>query len=384
MKFLVLGAGMMGSAAAFDLARSAPENEVILADINLQTATATAKSAGASVHPLRLDVNNRRDLSNSMAGCSCVISAVSYSVNLAVTRAAIEAGVHMCDLGGNNDVFKRQLALDQEAKAKGVTIIPNSGLAPGLINILAVSGAKEFDELDSIHLRVGGLPQHPRPPLNYQIAFSVEGLINEYVEQAAVIRNGELKYIDPMSDLEDICFPEPFGVLEAFNTSGGLSMLTELFAGKVRNLDYKTIRYKGHCEKFKTLLDLGFATMEPMMVGGSVKTNREFFADLLRKKLDFGDKDVVLARATITGRRDRAEKSLTYEFVDEYDDATSMTAMMRTTAFPTSVTAQMLANGVISDRGVLPPEACVPGAAMIDELAKRNIRITKKITETWS
>ena len=384
MKFLVLGAGMMGSAAAFDLARSAPENEVILADINLQTATATAKSAGASVHPLRLDVNNRRDLSNSMAGCSCVISAVSYSVNLAVTRAAIEAGVHMCDLGGNNDVFKRQLALDQEAKAKGVTIIPNSGLAPGLINILAVSGAKEFDELDSIHLRVGGLPQRPRPPLNYQIAFSVEGLINEYVEQAAVIRNGELKYIDPMSDLEDICFPEPFGVLEAFNTSGGLSMLTELFAGKVRNLDYKTIRYKGHCEKFKTLLDLGFATMEPMMVGGSVKTNREFFADLLRKKLDFGDKDVVLARATITGRRDRAEKSLTYEFVDEYDDATSMTAMMRTTAFPTSVTAQMLANGVISDRGVLPPEACVPGAAMIDELAKRNIRITKKITETWS
>jgi lysine 6-dehydrogenase len=375
---------MMGSAAAFDLAHSGTSHEIVLADINLQNATGAAKCAGPGVHAVRLDVNNRRDLISAMKGSHCVISAVSYSVNLAVTRASIEAGVHLCDLGGNNDVVQRQLALDPEAKAKGVTIIPNCGLAPGLINILAVAGTDGLDELDSIHLRVGGLPQVPRPPLNYQISFSVEGLINEYVEQAAVIEEGELKYIDPMSGLEDIRFPEPFGELEAFNTSGGLSTLTHLLAGKVRNLDYKTIRYKGHCEKMKTLLDLGFATTEPMMVGGSVKTNREFFADLLHKKLDFREKDVVLARATIAGRRGTTERSLTYEFVDYYDDATSMTAMMRTTAFPTSVIAQMLATGAIADRGVFPPEACVPGQAMIDELAKRNIRITKKITETWS
>jgi lysine 6-dehydrogenase len=191
-------------------------------------------------------------------------------------------------------------------------------------------------------------------------------------------------HTDPMSGLEEIVFPEPFGTLEAFNTSGGLSTLTSMFLGKVKNLDYKTIRYKGHCEKFKTLLDLGFATSEPMMVGGSVKTNREFFADLLRKKLSFGEKDVVLARATITGRNKTADRTLVYEFVDYYDDERKITAMMRATAFPTSITAQMLAKGDVTVRGVIPPEKCVPGDLMIKELAKRNLKITKRITESWS
>ncbi len=384
MKYLVLGAGMMGSAAAFDIARRNPGDEVVLADINVQSATKAAKAIGPNVHPLRLDVNSQDDLMVAMQGCNALISAVTYSVNYAIARAAIDAGVHMCDLGGNNDVVVKQLTLHAEAKARGVGIIPNCGLAPGLINILAVSGAKEFDQIDSIYLRVGGLPQHPRPPLNYQIVFSVEGLINEYVEKAAVIRDGKLMYIDPMSALEEIEFPAPYCMLEAFSTSGGLSTLTQYFEGKVKNLDYKTIRYKGHCEKMKTLLDLGFATNEPMMVGGSVKTNREFFADLLRKKLDFGDKDVVLARATISGRRGDVERSLTYEFIDPYDDESQMTAMMRTTAFPTSIIAQGLAQGTIPACGVMPPELCVPGDLMIRELGLRNVKITKRVTETWS
>jgi lysine 6-dehydrogenase len=384
MKYTVIGSGMMGSAAAYDLATRNPGDEVVLADINIQRANQAAKAIAENVHPLRLDVNSPKDLAKALEGSNALISAVSYSVNYQVTKAAIQSGVNMCDLGGNNDVVEKQLTLDAEAKEKGVTIIPNCGLAPGLINILAMQGASEFDELDSIHLRVGGLPLHPRPPLNYQIVFSVEGLINEYVEKAAVIKDGQLLHIDPMSGLEDIIFPEPFGTLEAFNTSGGLSTLTKLLEGRVKNLDYKTIRYKGHCEKFKTLLELGFATSEPMMVGGSVKTNREFFADLLRKKLDFGDKDVVLARATISGRHGNAEKTLAYEFVDYYDDATKTTAMMRTTAFPTSIIAQMLAQGNINVHGVMPPELCVPGEAMIQELGKRNVKITKRVTQTWS
>lgn len=383
MKYTVIGAGMMGSAAAYDLATNNPTDQIVLADINIQQARSVAASIGPNVKPVRVDVNNARDLVQLIQGSGAIISAVSYSVNFHVTKAAIEAGVSMCDLGGNNDVVDKQLTLDGAAKEKNITIVPNCGLAPGLINILAMEGARQFKDLDSIHLRVGGLPQRPRPPLYYQIVFSVEGLINEYVEKAMVIQNGRLMYVDPMSELEEIQFPEPFGTLEAFNTSGGLSTLTRLFEGKIRNLDYKTIRYRGHCEKFKTLLDLGFATNEPMMVGGSVKTNREFFADLLRKKLDYGDKDAVLARATLSGSTESARKTLVYEFIDYYDDTAKMTAMMRTTAFPTSITAQMLANGTIKDKGVLVPELCVPGNKMIDELAKRNIRIKKTITEVW-
>jgi len=384
MKYTVVGAGMMGSAAAFDLAMSGPGDEVVLADINIQQAKSSAAAIGPNVKPIRLDVNDTAKLVKTLEGSSAVISAVSYSVNFQMTKAAIQAGVHMCDLGGNNEVVEKQLTLNASANERGVTVIPNCGLAPGLINVLAMEGTREFDELDSIHLRVGGLPQNPRPPLYYQIVFSVDGLINEYVEKATVIRDGKVLQIDPMSGLEEIEFPPPFGTLEAFNTSGGLSTLTAVLDGKVKNLDYKTIRYRGHCEKFTTLLDLGFATSEPMMVGGSVKTNREFFADLLRKKLDFGDKDVVLARAIITGRTKTAQKMLAYEFVDYYDDRTKMTAMMRTTAFPTSIIAQMLARGVITTRGVLPPELCVPGNVMIEELGKRNLKITKRVTETWS
>ncbi len=383
MKYTVIGAGMMGSAAAYDLARANPDDEIVLADINFQQATQAAKAIGPSITPARLDVNVQKDVVHAIEGSSAVISAVSYSVNYQVSKAGIQAGVHVCDLGGNDEVVKRQLSLDVDARQRGVTIIPNCGLAPGLIDILAMEGTKEFDELESIHLRVGGLPQNPRPPLFYQIAFSVDGLINESVEKAAVIRDGVLMQIDPMSELEEIEFKE-VGKLEAFHTSGGISTLTELLSGRVKNLDYKTIRYRGHCEKFKTLLDLGFAANEPVMVGGSVKTNREFFAELLRKKLDHGDKDLVLARATITGRKGNAERVLVYEFVDYYDDTTKITAMMRTTAFPTSIIAQMLAHGVINTRGVLPPEVCVPGDRMIAELGKRGIKMTKRITETWS
>jgi lysine 6-dehydrogenase len=383
MRYIVIGAGMMGSAAAYDLATTNPNDEIIIADIDLQRAARTARAVGSNVVPLELDVNVQTDVLRAIEGTNAVVSAVSYSVNLQITKAAIQAGVHVCDLGGNDEVVRKQMLLDADARQKGVTVVPNCGLAPGLINILAMQGAKEFDELDSIHLRVGGLPQHPQPPLYYQIVFSAEGLINEYVEKAAVIRNGVLMHIDAMSDLEEVEFEE-IGNLEAFSTSGGISTLTELLHGRVKNLDYKTIRYKGHCEKFKTLLELGFATNEPILVGGSMKTNREFFTDLLSKKLDYNDTDLVAARATITGRKGNAEKVLVYEFVDYYDDATAMTAMMRTTSFPTSIIAQMLAHGLITTRGVVPPEVCVPGEGMIEELGKRNVKVTKRITEMRS
>jgi lysine 6-dehydrogenase len=382
MKFTILGAGMMGSAVAYDLALNHPGDEIVLADIDFAVASRSARAISPSVKPLQLDIHDAADLLNAMEGSSAVVSAVSYSVNYSVAAAALQAHVHMVDMGGNNDIVRQQRSLDDAARSAGITIVPNAGLAPGLINVLAMAGVRELNDVKDIRLRVGGLPQHPRPPLNYQITFSVEGLINEYVEKALVIRGGRISEVESMADLEDIEFPPPFGTLEAFNTSGGLSLLPELMSGKVDTLEYKTIRYKGHCEKMKTLLDLGFASNDPLMIGGSVRTTREFFTDLLSKKLDFHDKDVVLARATITGQQRGVPTMVAYEFIDYYDDHTRMSAMMRTTAFPVAIIARMLANGTITQRGVLPPEVCVPAQHMIDELAKRNITITKSITET--
>jgi lysine 6-dehydrogenase len=380
-KYLVLGAGMMGRAAAFDLAQFDPSAAVTVADIQGDAAAKAARQAGPNARPLALDVSDDAALRNALRGMDVVISAVSYSVNERLTRAAIDEGVHMCDMGGNNDVVNRQLALNDEAVTAGVAIVPNCGLAPGLINILGMDGVRSFDQPESVHLRVGGLPLHPKPPLNYQVVFSVEGLINEYIEPAEAIRGGRRVTVPSMHDLESLSFPEPFADLEAFNTSGGLSILPRLLEGKVRELDYKTIRYPGHCEKMRTLLELGFASQEPIMVGSSVRTSRELFTELLRRKLDTGGPDVVLARAEVTGTTGGRRGRLVSELVDYYDEQTGMSAMMRTTAYPTSIIAQLLVHGAITRRGALTPEMCVPAADLVEQLARRGIRITTTLTE---
>lgn len=371
----------MGSAAAYDLALYGRNDEIVLADIDKDAAEQSARVIGMNVRPLHLDVRHTADLERALHGIDAVVSAMSYTVNSEVAAVALRAGVHLCDMGGNDDVVDRQLALDAEARAAGVTVVPNCGLAPGLINVLAMMGVTECDSVESVHLRVGGLPQTPRPPLNYQIVFSAEGLINEYVEPAVVLSDGVITSRESLTGLETLEFPQPYGIVEAFFTSGGVSLLPRLLQGRVRTLDYKTIRYRGHCERFKTLLDLGFASNEPVMVGNGIRTSREVFTELLRRKLSYGEPDVVLARATVTGCSSGKRRTIVYEMIDTYDPEARMTAMMRTTAFPTAVIGRMLADGRISRRGVFPPEVCVPGEALLHELELRGIHITRTVTE---
>ncbi len=379
MKALVIGAGMMGSALAYDLAHSDSVEKVILADIDLERAINVADAIGANVEPVKLDINYYDDVVGLMERVDVVCGATSYNHNLLLTKAAIETEKHFCDLGGNMDIVYKQMELRDKAKTANVLILPNCGLAPGLAAIVGAGGAKRFEKVDQIHLRVGGLPRYPRPPLNYMLVFSVEGLINEYLEPAEVIRDGKVKLAEAMADLEEIEFPQPFGKVESFNTSGGISTLTRMFEGKVNALDYKTIRYKGHCEKFKTLLDLGFASSEPIMVGNSLRTAREVFQELLKKKLPSTGQDVVLMKVWITGTINDQQKTLAYEMIDYFDDKAKISSMMRTTSFPTSIIAQMVVNGTISVRGVLPPEQCVPVEPLIEELKKRNIIIKETL-----
>jgi len=379
MKALVIGAGMMGSAMAYDLAHSDGVEEVFLADINEERARNVAAKIGKNITPFRLDINYYDDVIELMSKVDAAIGATSYTHNVLLTTAAIEAGVHFCDLGGNMDIVHKQIAMHEKATKANVTMIPNCGLAPGMACVIAAGAAQKFSSVEQMHIRVGGLPQHPKPPLNYQLVFSAEGLINEYLEPAEVIRDGEVKQVESMSEVEELEFPPPFGKLEAFNTSGGVSTLTRMFQGKVKEMDYKTIRYKGHCEKFKTLLDLGFASSEPIMVGNSVKTAREFFEELLRRKLPSNEPDVVLMRITLHGTIHGSKRSLMYEMIDFYDTTTNHTSMMRTTAYPTSIIAQMAANGTIQQRGVFPPEQCVPLELFLAELKKRNIIIKETL-----
>src|SRR5215204_2681218 len=267
MKILVLGAGRMGLGAAFDLAHNSPQVKVVtVADADFEKAEQVVKAVNSEkVTAKHLDVSNIAEVVELMKSHDSAISCVNYWYNVELSKAAIATATNFCDLGGNNYVVDEQLSLDEEAKAAGINIIPDCGLAPGMVSILAMHGARRFDETEEIHIRVGGLPQNPKPPLNYQLVFSVEGLINEYIESARVIRDGQIREVESMTEIENLAFDD-FPPLEAFQTSGGTSTLPETFLGKIKELDYKTIRYAGHCERFKTMIDLGLCSSEEIPV----------------------------------------------------------------------------------------------------------------------
>lgn len=385
MKFVVIGGGMMGRAIAFDLAHSRGVKRVTVADIDIDR----AKGVQAWIHSENVDVTelDADDFSRVveiMSAHDCAIGAVSYQRNLELTKAALAARVHFCDLGGNDDIVRQQRALHDEAASLNLCIVPNCGLAPGLANIVAAREAEEFDRLESIRIRVGGLPQHPKPPLNYQIVFAVEGLVNEYSGKARVLHEFAIEEVDALSGLEEIEFPSPFGVLEAFHTSGGASHLPEMFAGNVRSLDYKTIRYPGHCERFRTLFEVGFASSEPFTLGSGVVTAREIFHELLKKRLSGDDLDLVLARIEIEGMRKGIYGIMQHELVDYFDTNHNISAMMRTTAFPTSLVAQYIAVHSPKQVGVMTPEQFVPLEPLLSNLAERGIKLQKRWQEPVS
>ena len=376
MKILVLGAGRMGHGAAYDLVHNSPDvREVTVADFDIAKAEAVATAVGTDrITARKADASDYAAMVELFRGHDSVISCVNYWYNESLSKAAIETGANFCDLGGNNYVVDSQLSLDDEAKAAGVSIIPDCGLAPGMVSILAMHGAARFDRVDEIHIRVGGLPQDPQPPLNYQLVFSVEGLINEYVEVARVIRDGKIVEVPSMTELESLEF-ENFPPLEAFQTSGGTSTLPDTFLGKIKHLDYKTIRYAGHCEKFKTMIDLGLCSSEEIVADFVKVKPRRVFGELLQQHLPADGPDYVLVRLEFVGQKDGSSSRLRYDIVDRLDESTGLSAMMRTTAFPASIMAQMMARGDVARRGATPQEIAIDPNKFVTELGRRNIKI---------
>lgn len=367
----------MGHGAAFDLVHNSPDvAAVTVADFHLSKAEDVASKVGGRIEARAIDAGNYSEVVELMRGHDATISCVNYWYNESLSKAAIETGSNFCDLGGNNYVVDKQLALDAEAKAAGINIIPDCGLAPGMVSILAMHGAEKFDQIEEIHIRVGGLPQDPQPPLNYQLVFSVEGLINEYIEVARVIRDGNVTEVESMTEIESLEF-DGFPPLEAFQTSGGTSTLPDTFLGKIRDLDYKTIRYAGHCDKFKTMIDLGLCSSDEVLVDFEKVTPRKVFAGLLEKHLLADGPDYVLVRLDFVGKKVGETKRLRYDIVDKQDEETGMSAMMRTTAFPASIIAQMMARGDVTMRGATPQEKAIDPAKFVAELERREINIVK-------
>jgi len=301
MKLLVIGSGMMGSAAAFDMARSPQVDSVTLVDSDTKRAREVAMRVNRITNEKKvragtLDASDEKAAVKMMRGHDGALSAVPYFLNLGLARAAIEARCHFADLGGNNTVVRQELALAKRAEQRGVALAPDCGVSPGMASILGGELVRRLGgHADALRIYVGGLPEQPTPPFHYQLVFSVEGLINEYVEPARILRKGKLTMIDPLTEPEDFYIPG-FAPLVAFHTSGGTSTMPETFEGKVGECFEKTLRYPGHFDLLCELKDLGLFSSEKMRINGTEIAPRAMMSKIFEGKFAAKGPDVCIMR----------------------------------------------------------------------------------------
>lgn len=377
MRMLVLGAGLQGSACAYDLLQNDKVTEVRLADLNTgHLPHFLAPYSGKRLIPTPLDVRDKEAVSALMRESDAVMSAIPYYFNLDLAKLAAQAGVHFCDLGGNTDIVFEQKKLNDAAVEKGITIIPDCGLAPGMVNILSQYGIDQLDSVDEVKIFVGGLPQNPEPPLNYQIVYSLEGVLDYYTTLSWVVRNGKRAQVKALSEREPVKFAAPVGELEGFHTAGGLSTMAFRYEGKIPTMEYKTLRYPGHAQIMEAIRDLGLLELDPIDVKGARVSPRDVAVAAMGPRLTKeGGKDLVALRVTVKGKKDGKDKTVGFELVDFYDEEKGISAMMRTTGYSLSITGQMQASGEVKPAGVHTPDECIPAKKYIDELGKRGIKI---------
>jgi lysine 6-dehydrogenase len=376
MQMLVLGAGLQGSACAYDLLRNPEVTEVRLADINISNLPAfLAPLSGKRLTPTPLDVRDKEATLALMRESEAVMSAIPYYFNGDLAKLAVEAGTNFCDLGGNTGIVVEQRKLDAKAKEKGLSVIPDCGLAPGMVNILAEYGIEQMDEVESVKIYVGGLPQHPEPPLNYQIVYSLEGVVDYYTTLSWVLRDGKRTQVKALSELETVEFPAPVGKLEAFHTAGGLSTMADRYEGKIPTMEYKTLRYPGHAHIMEAIRELGLLSLEPVDVKGEKVVPRDVFVSTAGPRLTKPEgRDLVALRVVVTGKKGGKAKKTGWELIDYYDAEHGISAMERTTGYSLSITGQMQARGEVK-KGVNTPDECIPAKEYISALAERGVKL---------
>lgn len=384
--YAVIGAGRQGTAAAYDMLRWGDARRVILADRDLQVASSAAERVnrlvgrpGIVAEPALVDANEVRAVEELLTGVDACLSALPYHYNLAITEAALRAGSHQCDLGGNTDIARRQHRFHQRARAAGLSVIPNCGQVPGMGTSLMVYAAELLDEALDVYMWDGGIPQRPRPPFNYLLTFHIAGLTNEYAEPAVFLRDGKVTQVEPMTELETVEVPEPIGTLEAFVTGGGTDTMPWTFEGRLRTLQNLTLRHPGHFAQLRAYYDLGLWGLTPIQVGEAQVVPRDVFHALFEPQVVFhDDKDLVIVRVKALGKKDGQDAEALVELIDYYDEETGFTAMERCTGWSAAIVAEMMARGD-TPRGAGGVESMVPARPFVAELARRGLDVTQQL-----
>ena len=378
-RYAIIGSGRQGTAAAYDLALLGDAESVLIADMS----PAQAERAAARVNQLvgrevaraaQVDVQDEDAVVALLSGASIqvFVSGVPYFFNMGLTRAALRARASMCDFGGNTDQIRQQLAFDAEAKAAGITLIPDCGQVPGLGTSLCAYAMTLLDEPRDIIMYDGGIPRHPTPPWNYILTFNIVGLTNEYFGTTLFLRDWKQREMPCFEEYELVNFPAPIGQLEAFTTAGGTSTMPWNFEGKLRTLQNKTLRWPGHYAQWKAYNDAGLIGLQSVVIDGQPVIPRHLLHALLEPKLRArpGEQDLVIVRIIARGIKDGQEKEVVIDLFDHADERTSFTAMERTTGWHAAIMAGFIARGQ-TPKGGVPVELAVPGQTFVEEFRKR-------------
>ena len=393
MRMLVLGVGRQGSVLVRDLIESDEVSEVVAGEINIERLKRHVdKLASEKIRTEQIDVTDHAKLVKLMKrGFDVVANALPWTYSVETAKAAIEARVNYVDLGPSPSVFE----LDKAAKAAEVTLIPSCGLDPGIDSVLEGYGARKLDKVEKIRMWCGGIPQKKTPaynnPLRYKIAWWWEGVISTYCGTAKILREGKIVEVDKLSgprNPEIIKFSEPVGECEAFYTGAPLLLIKHLNLKDIKEAWSKTVRWPGHCDIWRKLIDLGLTRTDlRLKKGGCEITPREFLIELGEKTLQYeeGEGDLVVQRVHVIGKENEAKTAYAYEFMDFYDEEKGVTAMARTTAYPCSIIAQMIGRGDIKEKGVIHAGKIGWNLQLAEtffsELTKRGIHINETMTD---
>jgi lysine 6-dehydrogenase len=389
-RYVILGSGRQGTAAAYDLALRGNAGEVVLADASGQQARHAASwvrqrlpsGHGATVTHRAMDAGDHASVLELLRGASAAISALPYRYNLAITRTAIEARCHLCDLGGHPETTMAQLQLDEAARAAAISVVPDCGQAPGMATSLMALALSMVAEPEELEVWDGGLPVEPQPPLYYRLTFAVQGLTNEYDGPCYNLRDGKVVALESLSEHQIVDFPPPLGRLDAFCASGTGSTFPWTYQGKLRRFTSRIVRYPGHLDAIRILKDLGFFSQVPLKVDGLAVTPRRVTETLLEPLLVGTSiiEDVVVVRVHCTGRTDGRRVRAEVDALVPHDPATGLTAMQRCTGFDAAIVAAMMARGEIVP-GVAVRELSVDPEQYVRELARRDMEVARSVTE---
>jgi saccharopine dehydrogenase-like NADP-dependent oxidoreductase len=373
MKIAILGAGMVGRAMALDLVQQHDVTSIDISEANLFL----LKSRSPHIHTRVADLRDFSAYADLLHPFDLAVTAVPGFMGYATLEAVIRAGKSVADI---SFFPENALDLDALAKEKNVTAIIDCGVAPGISNFI-IGRYNEIMTIDSFEIYVGGLPEKRKKPFEYKAPFSPVDVIEEYKRPARIMENGFIVTRPALTDCEWMHFDE-LGTLETFNTDGLRSLLFTM--PHIKNQKEKTLRYPGHVELIIALKESGFFDTEPITVKGHKVSPLDVSSQILFKEWKLGEeeRELTIMKLLLHGHDNRQKRTVEYDLLDRYDDATNISSMSRTTGYTCTASANLLAHELFREKGVFPPELVGKNADcfnfVMHYLGERNVRLHKK------